>query len=90
MCWPSLLFLLEAERYRSEPDCVDVMHVAVPDSGDKASEPREPVRTDRAERLERAADIYARYVGGADSTLPLTAGCRRRLLCLGERQTQHK
>ena len=90
MCWPSLLFLLEAERYRSELDRVDVMNVTVPASGDKASESRDPVRTDRAERLGRAADVYARYVGGADSTLPLTAGCRRRLLYLGVRQAQHK
>ena len=90
MCWPSLLFLLEAERYRSEPDRVDGMHVTVPDSEDKASESRAPVRTNRAERVGRAADVYARYVGGADSTLPLTAGCRRRLLWLGVRQAHHQ
>ena len=90
MCWPSLLFLLEAERYRSEPDRVDAKQLAVIDCEDKASESREPVRTDRAERLGHAADVYARFVGGADSTLYLTAGCRRRLHWLDKRQVQPK
>ena len=85
-----MLFLLEAELYRSEHGRVDTKQAALADGADKASESREPARTDRAEMLGRAADIYARFVGGADSTLPLSPECRRRLLWLGERQSQPK